>query len=193
MGGLIATTQQFPLEPNNAFIAMITRFAVVFVIAAEVVVLLLLAASVGSDPEESAIILTFFFPTFAVLFVWGIRRSRRGVTEIHPDRLLIRTPAVTQEYPWRHVRRVEVISIRDAGVMNRILYRALGIDTSQRLVRLRLTRSLRQGLFRDRLGTDVVGIPAPGMKQVALFLKDPDAFVAAASPYLHAAGSYEAS
>ena len=185
---MTATIQQFPLEPKNGFVALLTRFMALLVVVGGWAILLLFIAGMAS--QFTAAVLGLFILLFPVAFLWNIRRAYRGAAELHPDRLLVRTPAVTHSYPWQHIRQIEVIRIRDTGAMSRALYQVFGVNLDQRLVRLRLRRSLRQGLISSRLGTDFIGIPAPGMKAVGLFLQDPDSFADAAVPYLQAAGSY---
>jgi hypothetical protein len=181
--------QEFPLRARNPAVTLMTRFAVAFVVTGEAVILGLYAAGLG--PADAAIISALFVAALGGAVAWWMRKTHRGAAEIHPDRLLVRTAAVTQLNPWKDIKRVEVIRLRDAGRLTRLMYAAFGVAVDEPYVRIRLRRSLRPSLFRDRIGTDVIGIPAPGMKETGLFLEDPDSFAAAAIPYLQAAGSYE--
>ncbi len=179
---------QFRLQGSSASARVMTRFFVTLVVACEMVMVVLVVTGVGSIWD--VLYAGVFGPAIFLTIVWGIRRSQDGAADLTPDRLVVRTRTQTQSYRWKHIAKIEVIALRNTGALSSRFCRLFGMDLEEKLVRLRLRRSVRLSLLSNRLGTDGFGLPVPGFKATLLFLEDPEGFAREAVPYLQAAGSY---
>jgi hypothetical protein len=129
-----------------------------------------------------------FIIGFPAVGIWGWRRYSIGEVELSEIGLRVRSRAHTQTYPWEdivsiHSDTAEQVSSGD----NRAVYRALGVDLTNRVILIELNRSVRHHFLFNRLGTRTRGIPF-GTK-IIVEPEDTDGFVEAANRLLVASHS----
>lgn len=170
-----------PLKTRNAFVDAITRQCLAIAAAGLVIgVVAFVAGSPG--PGIGIVLLTVGLPAITA---WNIRLGHGGVIELRNDALVIRVHNAIHEYPWCDIAAVRLSTWSESRRFEHAWLRATGADVAQPFVRVRLARPVGMtiGFWKTRYGTEVVGLPT-FVRQIKLFVDDPESFVALAQPYL---------
>ena len=174
--------ERFELLRDNALLALTVRGIAVFVVAAEAVNVALYATGVvGASASVGAGLVFLLIPP---PIMWQLRQSQEGTAELSTEGLAVLTRGVWQSYKWEHIATIEIITVGETSLWNRLACRLLRIGLDQPLVRLRLKRWLRLGWIKSESGTNVAGMPGPGFKTVQFSLQDPQGFARAVQRHL---------
>lgn len=166
---------------GNAMWSVMTRFALVIGVVGLFIIAALFGA--GAIDAEGALFAAVFMLVASAAMVWNMRTMSGGVAKLTEARLEVHTNAGRHLYKWADILDIELDSLRSQSALRRF-WVAGRIAVDERLVEIRLRRSVRLGLHPRRFGTDILGLPSLVVKTVRLRLEDPDGFVLAASPHL---------
>ena len=174
--------ERFELLRDNALLALTVRGIAVVVVVGEVVnVALYVTGVVGTSSAVGAGLLFLLGPLW---IAWQVRGWQQGTAELSTEGLTVQTRSGRHYYKWEHIATIEVITVGETSLWNRLACRLLRIGLDQPLVRLRLKRWLRLGWIKAESGTNVAGMPGPGFKTVQFSLQDPQGFARAVQRHL---------
>ncbi len=177
----------FPLATDNPLAQGMKRFLLAMALVVEGVAGALFA--VGRVPGDAALVMAAVGLIMPIVVMLNIALLGRGTAELHPDRLLVRSRGGNASYRWDHVADVRIATFEESPAPIRLLLRLMGVNLRQPFVKLRLSRSLRAGLFRTQVGTDVIGPPTVFVRSASVYVADPPAFVEEAKRFVVPKGS----
>ena len=169
---------QFEIAANSPDVRLVDRS---FAVGAVVMLGLVWAPAVlGHDPIGSALLASTGLIVWPPLIILGYRWTHGGVASIGDNEFVVKHRAGRTSIPWSDVRRVRVLPVRERT--SRIVTLLSGIEDDV-LVEVELRKPLKLGRNPTQRGTNAGGVSF-GKRTMQLFLKDPDAFVQAASAHL---------
>ena len=179
-----STVLRFPLRHRSVHADFMTRL---FLVLGLVMGLIYLALWLLGAASIDWVWLLFIIG-FPAVGIWGWRRVSIGEVELSEIGLRVRSRTHTQTYPWEDIVSInsDTAELASSGD-NRAVYRALGVDLTNRVVLIELNRSVRHHFLFNRLGTRTRGIPF-GTK-VIIEPEYTDGFVEAANRFLVASHS----
>ena len=138
----------------------------------------------GNGDGEGALAVGLFLVLGPAGFAINMWLMRRGVVLLKADELEVRTRLGRLLYAWDDIAEMRAVIFRDLGFTDRLWARLTGLNPDLWLVKVALRRSNRLGWIPGRFGTNIPGIPVPGMKTVYIYVSDPEGFVRAANAFL---------
>lgn len=177
---------EFPVVPNNPQTrALSLCFAIPSLIILAVTLILFATTVVDS---ETSLYLALFLTLAPAAAIWKVQQYGRGSARLDSSELVVRTRGWTHSYNWSDVADVRLTSFAEMGAAARLWARILLWPEREPFVELRLRRALRVGLWSERYGTRLKGIPLIGGERVTLFVHEPESFVRSAKSYLDEQG-----
>jgi len=175
---------EFELLPNSPQVKGLTRLFSVAALPGLTVVVVAFATGWLSGEGTVGVALTVILLTAA--YLWGFQAMGRGVVEISPDRLIVRSRSGRrrQIHTWTDIAEIRLNTMRQIGAPDRIFAAIARVDADLPFVEVRLKRRLRVNPLFGQIGSFKFGTPGL-LKSVRIYVRDPDGLVRAAQSYLN--------
>ena len=147
--------------------------------------LILAAFAVGWLSGERALWVGMTLVVLSASAWWWFRGMGRGMVELSPDSLIVRSRSGRQVYTWVDIAEIRLNTLRQIGTGERIWAGITRVDADLPLVELRLKRGVRLNPLSGDMGSVKFGLPG-FLKSIRIWVKDPEGLVRVANSYLRA-------
>jgi hypothetical protein len=172
--------QEFRLDSSASLGAMLRFIAATSLIG---IVAVMAAYAYGALSGENVLWLGGFFLAGAVVFSISMWSFGRGHADLGIEGIRVKTLGASHFYRWDHISQMRAGFFKELGWTNR-LWATLTVMRPQRLVEIKLSRSIRQGFVSGRYSAEGFGLPLPFAKTVHIPVADPDRFVTEADRFI---------
>jgi hypothetical protein len=175
------TPVEFRLRSGAPGTKFVVRFVWAFVWIGEAVTVFSLA--IGTVDLFTAILIGSFLLFMGAATRWSQARYGEGTAYLDDHGLVVRTRGGTHYYKWDDIDSVRIRPFADKGPVAWLARRMIGGEAKQRVVKVKLRRSLRLSLslWGNKFGTDIVGIPSLVLRRTVFYMENPDDFALAAT------------